>query len=341
MRIALVILACLGLLILLLVLAGVKPLEVFKSFIEGSLGIGFDGEGFRGWGAPSGTLRRSVPLIITGLAVYLALQAGLFNIGAEGQLRVGGIAAVAVGLGLGWTGFPAIIAASVAGAIAGLLWALPAGVIKVWRGGHEVITTIMLNNIAGHFTKYLISGPLQEKAGGEATTATLPVAAQLATLGTPGKTLVIYPAIFVGIVLCAFGTWWLWKTSAGFELRATGANQTAARFAGVNVKSMVLRAMLFSGAIAGLAGAMHALGQEHRFNEGFSPGFGFDSLGVALLAGRTPMGVIPAAILFAAIDQGAVRAQVQDGLPKEVSAVIQGLLILCVAIIRWRKKVSE
>lgn len=339
-RIALVFLGCLGLLLILLILAGVKPFEVFKSIIEGSLGIDFDG-GFRGWGPLSGTLRRSVPLIITGLAVYIALQAGLFNIGAEGQLRVGGIAAVAAALFLGIGGTGGILVASVAGMLGGLLWALPAGIIKVWRGGHEVITTIMLNNIAGHFTKYLISGPMQAKAGGEATTALLPPDIRIATLGTAGKSLVIYPALFLGIAFCTVGTWWLLKTAGGYELRATGANATAARFAGVKTKKVLLWAMCASGAIAGLAGAMHALGQEHRFNEGFSPGFGFDSLGVALLAGRTPLGVIPAAILFAAIDQGAVRAQVQDGLPKEISAVIQGLIILCVAIVRWRKKVSE
>jgi simple sugar transport system permease protein len=99
--------------------------------------------------------------------------------------------------------------------------------------------------------------------------------------------------------------------------------------------------MAMSGAIAGVAGAVHAMGQEHRFNEGFSPGFGFDSLGVALLAGRNPIGVIPAALLFAFVDQGSVRAQVHDGLPKEVSAVIMGLIILLVAFGRWRRRTSE
>jgi ABC-type uncharacterized transport system permease subunit len=341
LRIGLVVMGCLGLLLLLLMVAGVKPIDVIKSFIEGSTGIGMEGQGFKGWGALSELLRRCVPLIITGLAVFLGLQAGLFNIGAEGQLRIGGIAAIWAGLTFGIGGPLGILAACAAGVVAGLLWALPAGIIKAWRGGHEVITTIMLNNIAGHLTKYLIAGPMQAVKGGEAATKLLPEGQWLHTVGRQGETLVIYPALFVGLALCSAGSWWLLRTSFGFELRATGANPVAARFAGVNVKRMLLWAMCLSGAIAGLAGALHALGQEHRFTEGFSPGFGFDSLGVALLAGKTPLGVIPAALLFAFIDQGAVRSQIHDGLPKEVSAVIQGLVILVVAVIRWRKKVAE
>ncbi len=330
-KIFLVILGCIALLLALLLLAGVNAPEVFRSFVEGS---------FKGWGPFSELLRRSVPLIITGLAVYIALQAGLFNIGAEGQLRVGGIAAIWAGFAFGLSGPRGILVAILIGMAAGLLWALPVGLIKVWRGGHEVITTIMLNNIAAHFTKYLISGPLQATKGGEAATANLPDSMHIPVVGTPGS-LVIYPALFIGAILCAFGSWWLLRTVSGYELRATGANAIAARFAGINVKRTVLWTMALSGAIAGLAGALHAMGQEHRFTEGFSPGFGFDSLGVALLAGRTPLGIIPAALLFAFIDQGAVRAQIHDGLPKEVSAVIQGFVILTVAVIRWRKKASE
>lgn len=339
--IALVIASSVALLFLLLLLAGVQPLNVLKSFAESNSGYDFATNSFRGWNPLSELLRRCVPLITTGLAIFFALQAGLFNIGAEGQLRIGGIAAIWAALTFGLSGPFGILIATLIGMAAGLLWALPAGLIKVWRGGHEVITTIMLNNIAGYFTKYLISGPLQAAPGGEATTKNLPLSMQIPVIGIPDKTLLIYPAIIIGVALCAFGTWWLMRTTTGFELRATGANAVAARFAGINVKRMILFAMALSGAIAGLAGAMHAMGQERRFTEGFSPGFGFDSLGVALLAGKSPLGIVPAALLFAFIEQGSVRAQIQDGLPKEISAVIQGLVILGVAVVRWRKKASE
>lgn len=325
----------------LLVLSGVRPFDVLKSFWEGNTGISLEGEGFRGWGPISELLRRTVPLTITGLAVYLALQAGLFNIGAEGQLRIGGLAAVWAALTFGVEGPVGIAIATLAGMAAGCLWALPAALIKTWRGGHEVITTIMLNNVAMHLTKYLISGPMQAVKGGEAATNTLPPSIQIPVLGTPGKTLAIYPGLFGGIVLCVAAAWWLLRTSRGYELRATGANAVAAKFAGINVGKTLFFAMAASGAIAGLAGAVHAMGQEHRFTEGFSPGFGFDSLGVALLAGRTPIGVVPAALLFAFIDQGAVRSQIHDGLPKEISAVIQGLVILIVAIVAWRRKAAK
>ena len=335
------ILGAIGLLLFLFHLAGVKPFHVLRSFVEGVSGYHFERREFLGWGFLSEVLRRATPLIITGLGVFIALQAGLFNIGAEGQLRVGGIATAAAALFFGIDGPLGIFTAVVIGALAGMLWALPAALIKVCRGGHEVISTIMLNNVAGHMTTYLIAGPMLGQKGGDASTALIPDSVRLLPLGAEGKTLIIYHGLIFGILLCVAVGWWLFKTPKGFELRASGANPVASLFAGVKVKSAVLGAMLASGAIAGLAGAVHLLGQEGRYSEGFSPGFGFDSLGVALLAGRSPLGVIPAALLFAAIDQGAVRAQVADGLPKEVSAVIQGLVILVFALYRYRKQVGE
>lgn len=337
----LVVLGAIGLLLILFHLAGVKPFHVMRSFAEGISGYHFEKREFLGWGFLSEVLRRATPLIITGLGVFLALQAGLFNIGAEGQLRVGGIVAAAAAIYLGVNGPLGILLAATLGAIAGMLWALPAGLIKVWRGGHEVITTIMLNNIAGHVATFLIAGPMLGQKGGDPSTALIPDSLRLVPFGVEGKTIVVYHGLLVGIFLCVLVSWWLFRTPKGYELRATGANPVASLFAGVKVKNTVLGAMVASGAIAGLAGAIHLLGQEGRYSEGFSPGFGFDSLGVALLAGRNPLGVIPAALLFAAIDQGAVRAQVADGLPKEVSAVIQGLVILVFALYRYRRQVGE
>ncbi len=341
LRFFLVIAAAVGLLLLLFQLAGVKPFNIVKSFAEGISGYHFERGEFLGWGFISEVFRRATPLIITGLGVFLALQAGLFNIGAEGQLKVGGIVAAAVCLYFGVDGIPGLLLAVLLGAIAGMLWAMPAGLLKVWRGGHEVISTIMLNNIAGHLATFLIAGPMLGIKGGDPSTAQISDSIRLLPMGTEGKTLVIYHGLLIGIALCIGVAWWLFKTPKGFELRTCGANPVASLFAGVKVKTVTFGAMAASGAIAGLAGAIHLVGQEGRYSEGFSPGFGFDSLGVALLAGRSPIGVIPAALLFAAIDQGAVRAQVSEGLPKEVSAVIQGLVILIFALYRYRREVGE
>ncbi len=340
-RFALVVSACLGLLAILLNLAGASGVDVTRSFAEGVSGYSFDRSEFVGFGPISEILRRMAPLVITGLAVFIALQAGLFNIGAEGQLKVGGLAAVSVALYSGTPGPAGIVFALLAGSLAGMLWAIPAGAIKTWRGGHEVITTIMLNNIAVHFATFLIAGPLRKPGSAEPATDYVSDSLRMLPIGDSGRTITVYPSLVVGIVLCAAATWWLYRTPTGFELRASGANPIASLFAGISVRKFAFWSMAASGGIAGLAGGLHLLGQEGRFADGFSPGFGFDSLGVALLAGRSPLGIVPAAMLFAAIDQGALRAQVATGLPKEISSVMQGLVILVVAILRYRRSYAQ
>jgi simple sugar transport system permease protein len=336
MRSALLVLAAVGLIAILLEFAGVGAGDVGKSFVEGLSGYSFSRGEFIGWGPASEVLRRMAPLVLTGLAVYLALQAGLFNIGAEGQLMAGGLAAAFVGSASAPLGFFGAILAIVAGLVAGLAWALPAALLKVCRGGHEVISTIMLNNIAAFVATFLIAGPMRDRGGQEAATAMVSDALRLQPIGVPPG-VVLLPALLFGVVACAALGWWLYRTASGFELRSTGAGPRAALFAGVPVRRYVGRALCASGAIAGLGGALHLLGQEGKYTEGFSPGFGFDSLGVAMLAGKSPLGVLPAAALFASIDQGALRAQVATGLPKEVSAVLQGLIILLVAVVRYRR----
>lgn len=336
-RLTLAIAAALGVLAALLALAGVPLRDVAVSFVEGTTGWIPDRGEFVGWQPVSEVLRRATPLVLTGLAVQIALQAGLFNIGAEGQLRVGGLVAAWACLSLGLSGPLGIVVATILGAAAGLLWAAPAAWIRAFRGGHEVISTIMLNYVAVLATEFVVSGPMQERPGGEPTTAVIPEAASLSAI-TFGGGFVLYPALLVGIGLAILARLWLNRTPPGFEHRLVGANPSAAAYAGVKTKWVSLRALLLSGAVAGVAGALHLLGQERRYSMGFSPGYGFDSLGVALLAGGHPLGVLPAALLFAAIEQGAVRAQVAIGLPKEISFVIQGLLLLLVAYVRWRRR---
>ena len=305
-----------------LALSHVAPGVAALALLKGSLGTA------RGL---TQSLANTTPLLLAGIAVYLALRAGLFNIGAEGQFLVGALACA--GIALRFPGIAGIALGTLAAVVAGALWALPAGAIKAYRGGHEVITTIMLNNVAVYLTDYLVSGPMRAP-GGDTTTASV----------TPGTRLpdVIHVGAFslnvalpLAIVLALALALWLKKTVAGYELRAVGANPTAARNAGIDPKRTVVRAMLASGAIAGFAGAVQVLAYEGRFYTGFSPGYGFDALGVALLAGGSALALLPSAFLFGVLAKGALALQIEH-VPKGTTGVMIALLILIAAAIRAR-----
>jgi ABC-type uncharacterized transport system permease subunit len=246
-------LACVSLLLLAgaVHLANVSPMEALRVLLKGSFGSPK---------AFAGTLKETTPLLIAGLAVFFALKAGLFNIGVEGQFLMGALGATVVGLA--------------AGVLCGLLWALPAALIKAYKNGHEVITTIMLNNVAAALTLALVKGPLRDPGQEGSSTATLDASLWLPSLdfGTPTGRFSV--AILAGLALVVAAAIWLKKTVGGYELRATGANPVAAAFAGVKTKSVVVKAMCVSGALGGMAGALHVFASEHRFYDGFSSGYG-------------------------------------------------------------------
>ncbi|MEZ0325755.1 MAG: ABC transporter permease [Fimbriimonas sp.] len=307
-----------------MLISSVSPVEAVKTLILGSLGSR---------GAIAGTLRETTPLLIAGVAVYLALRAGLFNIGVEGQLLVGAAAATAVALKT--SGSAGFMLAAAAGVGAGALWALPAGWIRAYRSGHEVITTIMLNNVAVYFTGWLLANPMKDPQQQSPTTVSIDASTRLPNLYSHPP-LIINVAIVVGVTAATLLAIWLKRTIAGFELEAVGANPRAAQFAGIDPKRTMLLAMTSSGAIAGLAGAVQVLAYEGRFYAGFSPGYGFDSLGVALLAGNNALGVLPASLLFGILAKGGTALQI-EGVPKGITTVILGFLILLAAAIRYRK----
>lgn len=317
------VLASFAVIIGLLILVGVAPATALESLVRGAFGSARN---------LSMTLRETTPLLLAGVAVFLALRAGLFNIGVEGQFLVGAMSGAWAGLAIG--GPLGVVAAIVAGVLAGALWAYPAGAIKAYRGGHEVISTIMLNWVALLFTRWVVAGPLKAQGQQSATTANLTDATRLPAL-TVAERLDLNVALVLGIALTAALAWWLRRTVAGYELSATGANPTAAKFSGVRVPQVTVRAMLASGAIAGLAGAAHVLAYEGRFYQGFSPGYGFDALGVALLAGSSPWGIVPSALLFGALNQGSTSLGIM-GVPKSISGVLLGLLIIAFAAYRYR-----
>lgn len=272
----------------------------------------------------------AIPLILAGLAVAVPLRAGLLNIGAEGQLLAGGLAGGLVGFGL--TGLPllvhlplAVLAAVAGGALYG--W-LP-GLLKVRTGAHEVITTIMLNNIAIFVTEYLLSTSLYRQPGrNDPISKAVEVSARLPRF-TPGLRL------HLGLLLVAavaVAIWYLLERSTtGFELTAVGLSPHAAASAGMSVSGMVVLGMTLAGALAGLAGGSQILGVNHRITGGFSAGLGFDGITVALLGRGTVGGTVAAGVLFGALKAGGRAMQAQTGTSLDLVVVIQALVIVFVA----------
>ncbi|MDB4878918.1 MAG: ABC-type transporter, integral rane subunit [Gemmatimonadetes bacterium] len=307
----------------LLILAfGESPGAVFRLLLDGT------------WGNPYGfgqVLYKATTLVFTGLAVGLGLRAGLFNIGAESQLAAGGFAAALVGLLLP-AGIPALLclpiyllAAAIGG---GAVGAVP-GVLKARFGAHEVIVTIMLNFIVLALLNYLVSARLavpDTLHTPELQSGALPRFADvLPAFQGSAANVVIVLAIVTAV---AFG-WFLFRTRAGFELRAVGLQPQAAEAAGVNVASVTWRALAISGAIAGLGGLNYVLGYKHYYEEGFATGAGFLGIAVALVGRNHPVGIVLAALLFATLSQGglAVNALV----PKQMVDVLQAVVIIAVA----------
>ena len=271
----------------------------------------------------------STPYIFAGLAVALGFRGGLFNIGAEGQLFVGGLASVYVGYSI--DGLPWVIhlpLALVAGILAGALWGAIPGFLKARTGAHEVINTIMMNYVAFRLTDHLLQGPMARPDGLPIT----PMIASSAHLPTlfPAP-LRIHAGFFVALAVAALVYWFLWKTTRGLEIRMVGANPRAARYAGVRIAPTITLTMALSGALAGLAGTSQILGVGHRMVRAFSSGFGFDSIALALLGNSHPLGVVLASLLFGFLRGGAARMQSVAGVPVEIIRIVQGMVIIFIA----------
>ena len=289
----------------------------------------------------TGTLLRATPLIIVGLAVAVAFQAGVLNIGAEGQLLAGAAAAIAAGLSMadrpGWISVPVELAAGMA---AGAAWAGIAAVLKRRFGVLEVISTLMLNFVALFGVSYLVRGPLQESTHIYPQTALLAASARLPVI-IPGQRLHLG---FVAAVVLAIAAWWFMRSTAGgFRIRVVGAGAAAAASAGrVNVDRVVFGAFLASGALAGLGGAVQVTGVTYALFEGLSPGYGYTAIAVALLARLNPLAVIVAGIFFGGLEAGGAGMQRDAGVPSGFVSVIEALVVLGVlAVDRARNLAGE
>ena len=275
----------------------------------------------------SGTLVRAIPLALLGAGLCIAFRAGVFNIGGEGQLMVGAVAATIVGLGHA-LGPLHVVLALVAAAVGGALWAAVAAVLKSRFGVLEVISTIMLNFVAAYLVAYLVRGPLQEPTGVYPQSELIAVPARLARMASGSR---LHMGIVLAVGVCAAAWWFLRATAAGFRVRAVGASPSAAAIVGrVNVPRVSAGALLVSGAIAGLAGGVEVTGVTYVLYENISPGYGFSAIAVAILAGLRPGFVPLTALLFATLETGALGMQRDAGVPSVVALALEAVVILVV-----------
>src|SRR6266436_5646234 len=317
-------------------LAGENPWRILRILGKSAFGSTYD---------LGMTLFYSTPLILTGLSVAVAFQAGLFNIGGEGQLTMGALAAAAVGAiwpGLPWPWAP-ILAASAA-ALAGMAWGGIPGWLRARRGSHEVINTIMLNFIAAGLASYVALYLLKNPESQNPETPNIGAGYfihQFAIFGGAPVSLALPVALLVA------GLVWLllWKTTLGFEIRAVGQNEAAARAAGIDAGRIRIIALCAAGGIAGLVGLAEVLGNAGRFRVGFSPEYGFIGIAVALLVRKRPVGVVIAALLFGALHKGAADLDLEtEHVTRELSLVLQALIILSVSaegLWSWMKRREE
>ncbi len=310
---------------LVILAAGRNPLVAYSALLAGA------------FGSPQSvatTLARSTPYIIAALAVAFGFKAGLFNIGAEGQLLVGALMGAWVGASAAVSGLPGIVAIPVvlaAGVVGGLLWGGIPGVLKARTGAHEVIVTIMLNAIAVRMAEWLISSTqpllLRNPAASQAVTTPIGPSARLPALAGTALDL----GFVIALALCALVWFVLERMTFGFEIRTVGVNPHAARYAGISVNATVIAVMAVSGALAGIAGSTALAGGSGAITAGSFANIGFDSIAIALLARANPYAVVPAAILWAALLVGAPNMQLQAGVSGDLVRIVQALIIVFVA----------
>lgn len=270
---------------------------------------------------------RAIPLILTGLAVALAFRAGVFNLGAEGQFLVGAAASTATSLALAsLPGVITLLLGLIAGALAGAFWAGIAAELRRRYHVLEIISTIMLNFIALYLVSFLVRGPLQEPTRIYPQTPSLAEAARLPVI-LPGTRLHAGILIAVGVAVVLY--WIFRETAAGFRIKAAGAGPRAAESAGmVDVSRLSWKVFLWSGAIAGLAGAIEVNGVTFALYENISPGYGYTAIAVALIAGLNPLAVILSGLFFGTLETGASALQRDFSIPSSIAGMTEALFIL-------------
>lgn len=335
---------------IVIIASGENPLTAYGALFAGSFGTpGALIEGIQSYIATGETrlllraiypftesLVTATPYIFAGLSVALGFRAGLFNIGAEGQFFIGALCSAFVGYSI--KGLPMIIhlpLAILAGAAGGAIWGMIPGYLKAKFGAHEVVNTIMMNWIAFRLSDWLLNGPMKS-SGFRPVTPNVEASAELPRLFA--DPLRFNVGFFLALLVAYLIYWFLFKTTTGFEIRSVGANPDAAKYAGMNIVKNIVLVMAMAGGLAGLAGSSQVLGVDHWVGQGFSAGYGFDAIALALLGKSHPFGVVISALLFGFLRSGATNMQSRAGIPIDIISIIQGLVIIFIAapaIIRW------
>ncbi len=309
----------------LLLILGADPIKAYGTMIDGAFGS---------QAALLRTLTRATPLLIIAVGICIAFRAGVINIGAEGQVFVGAIVAVSFSLGLGAT-LPAWLLVPltlIAGFLGGAVWGAIPGYLKARFDVNEILSTVMMNEIAVQLLLYLLSGPMLDPKQIEAGTripqsAQIPEASWLARLAPPSQ---VNIGLLIGLAMAVVVYLLLWRTTLGYRIRAVGQNKNASRYAGISVPRYLMLALVLSGGLAGLAGAVELQGINHRVVEGFAVGYGFSGIVVALFGRLHPLGAIPSAFLFGALLVGADKMQRTMQVPSATVTALQGLIVIFV-----------
>lgn len=322
---------------ILILLAGRNPVPAYEQLFESTL---LDPKGLLK------SLLNTTPLILVGLAVGFAFKAGLFNIGAQGQLVMGSVGAAWAGVA--FADLPPVLhipLALVVGALAGGIWGAIPGLLKAFTDANEVITTIMLNLVAAQFTQWLVvnatsgspAGPLNHRGDtsnpAAAGTKEIAESAQLPNVFVlPGQENELHIGLFIAIVVAILSLILMRRTTFGFEIRMVGMNPTAARYAGINSKAVIAWTMAIAGSFAGLAGAIETLGRYDGYETSHSIGLGFDGITVSLLANNNPIGTIFSAFLFGVLDEGSRELNKSPiAVEGRLTTVIQALILMFIA----------
>ena len=311
-----------------ILIAGANPIEAYTAFVVVPLTSQF---------TLLEVLVTATPIMLTGAAVAIAFRAGYWNIGAEGQLLLGAVAAAGIGTLVG--GLPPLIALPImigGGALGGAAWALVPALLRVRFGSDEVVTTLLLNPVALLLVNGLLHGPWRDPVTGFPESPRIAAAAEFPTLIDRSR---LHLGFLLALVVVAVAWYVLARTAAGLRLRASGLSPHGARFAGINVSRTLLGAALISGAIAGIAGVSEVAGIQNRLTGGLSPGYGYTGIVVATLGTLTMPGVAIAAIFLGDLTVGASSAARSLGIPSQLGAVVQGVLLLTtVALLALRRR---
>lgn len=301
-------------------LVGENPLEIYKAMLSGAFGSK---------SATATTLVKTTTMIFVGLSYGFAYKGGLVNIGIEGQLYMGGLLCSLVAI---YVKLPSIIhipLCLLAGFVGGAIWGGIVGILKIRFKASEMITTVMMNYIAVYIVEYMVNGPIKEPKGTFPQSEKIQTTAQLPNL-IP-KTQLTIGLILAIIAVIIYIIYWKYASS-GFAIKMLGSSQSVAKYAGVPVNRMIMRAMLVSGGLGGLAGCMEVLGVQHKIMEGLTAGYGFDGIAVSLLGGNGGIGIFFSSILFGALRVGGNAIQMFTSLPVAVIYILQALVILFVVI---------